>query len=197
MALATDHARQVNVLRDNYAPIYFTSAPTPTRSLHQLPQGPKDFSGRTDHIPAVESLTGDDGPGPHVIDLYGTPGVGKSALAVHMAHRLAGRFDEVQLYADLGERNGEPPTAAQILQRFVGDLDPATLSVPVGAQDLPQRYRSLLAGRRCMILLDNAQQRTAPHRPRVVRPRARRRTAGSVLRVGLPGPSGAGHCLRH
>ncbi|SOD85899.1 NACHT domain-containing protein [Streptomyces sp. Ag109_G2-15] len=157
MALATDHARQVNVLRDNYAPIYFTSAPTPTRSLHQLPQGPKDFSGRTDHITAVESLTGDDGPGPHVIDLYGTPGVGKSALAVHMAHRLAGRFDEAQLYADLGERNGEPPTAAQILQRFVGDLDPATLSVPVGTQDLPQRYRSLLAGRRCMILLDNAQ----------------------------------------
>ncbi|MGV9992839.1 NACHT domain-containing protein [Streptomyces sp. NPDC003374] len=157
MALATDHARQVNILRDNYAPIYFTSAPTPTRSLRQLPQRSKDFSGRAEHITAVESLACDDGPGPHVIDLYGTPGVGKSALAVHMAHRLAGRFDEVQLYADLGEQNGEPPTAARILQRFVADLDPATLNVPVGAQDLPQRYRSLLAGRRCLILLDNAQ----------------------------------------
>ncbi|MFD7677102.1 NACHT domain-containing protein [Streptomyces sp. NPDC060187] len=157
MALATDHARQVNVLRDNYAPIYLTSAPTPTRSLHQLPQGPKDFSGRTDHIAAFESLISDDGPGPHIINLYGTPGVGKSALAVHMAHRLAGRFDEVQLYADLGEQNDEPPTAAQILQRFVANLDPATLSVPVGVQDLPQRYRSLLAARRCLILLDNAQ----------------------------------------
>ncbi|WP_060903171.1 NB-ARC domain-containing protein [Streptomyces europaeiscabiei] len=157
LALATGHARQVNVLRDNYAPIYFTSAPGPTRSLRQLPQGPKDFSGRTDHIIAIASLIGNDSPGPHVIDLYGTAGVGKSALAVHMAHRLTGRFDEVQLYADLGEQNGERPTATQILQRFVADLDPATLSVPVGTQDLPQRYRSLLDGRRCLILLDNAQ----------------------------------------
>ncbi|WNZ10056.1 NB-ARC domain-containing protein [Streptomyces sp. 11x1] len=157
MALATGHARQVNVLRDNYAPIYFTSAPGPTRSLRQLPQGTKDFSGRVDHIIAIASLIGNDGPGPHVIDLCGTPGVGKSALAVHMAHRLTGRFDEVQLYADLGEQNGERPTATQILQRFVADLDPATLSVPVGTQDLPQRYRSLLDGRRCLILLDNAQ----------------------------------------
>ncbi|KUN33498.1 hypothetical protein AQJ30_33425 [Streptomyces longwoodensis] len=157
MALATDQARQVNVLRDNYAPIYFTTGPTPSRSLHQLPQGTRDFSGRLDHIAAVEALVGDGRPGPHVIDLYGTAGVGKSALAVHLAHRLAGRFDEVQLHADLGEQNSEPPTAAQVLQRFVADLDPATLSVPLGAQDLPQRYRSLLAGRRSLILLDNAQ----------------------------------------
>jgi Cdc6-like AAA superfamily ATPase len=157
MALATGHARQVNVLRDNYAPIYFTSAPGPTRSLRQLPQGTQDFSGRTDHIIAITSLIGNARPGPHVIDLYGAPGVGKSALAVHMAHRLTGRFDEVQLYADLGEQNGERPTATQILQRFVADLDPATLSVPLGTQDLPQRYRSLLDGRRCLILLDNAQ----------------------------------------
>lgn len=157
MALATDHARQVNVLRDNYAPIYFTSAPGPTRSLRQLPQGAKDFSGRTDHISAVEFLVGNDSCGPYVIDLYGTPGVGKSALAVHMAHRLTGRFAEVQLYADLGGQNGEPPTSIQILQRFIADLDPATLSVPVGTKDLPERYRSLLAGRSCLILLDNAQ----------------------------------------
>ncbi|MBK3637193.1 NACHT domain-containing protein [Streptomyces sp. MBT97] len=157
MALATDHARQVNILRDNYAPIYFTSASGPTRSLHQLPQATKDFSGRADHVSTIESLVGDDNGGTHVIDLYGTPGVGKSALAVHMAHRLTGRFDEVQLYADLGGQNAEPPTARQILQRFIADLDPATLSVPVGTQDLPQRYRSLLAGRRCLILLDNAR----------------------------------------
>ncbi|MFJ8157919.1 NACHT domain-containing protein [Streptomyces sp. NPDC094468] len=92
-----------------------------------------------------------------VVDIYGAPGVGKSALAVHVAYRLIPLFYDAQLYADLGEQSGEAPTAAQILQRFVADLDPATISVPVGTKDLPQRYRSLLAGRNCLILLDNAQ----------------------------------------
>ncbi|MDC2961314.1 NB-ARC domain-containing protein [Streptomyces gilvifuscus] len=114
----------------------------------------RDFSGRIADVEDVETLA--EGV-PSVIDIYGAPGVGKSALAVHVAHRLLPRIWDIQLYADLGEQNGEVPTAEQILQRFLADLDPATINIPVGSKDLPQRYRSQLSGRSCLILLDNAQ----------------------------------------
>ena len=95
--------------------------------------------------------------GPCIVNVFGAPGIGKTALATHVAHRLAGRLDEIQLYAELGEVDGQVPTSAQVLQRFVAALDPATAGIPVGAQELPARYRSLLSGRRCLIVLDNAQ----------------------------------------
>ncbi|WP_327396986.1 NB-ARC domain-containing protein [Streptomyces phaeochromogenes] len=104
----------------------------------------------------MERLIG-SGEGPHVVNIYGPPGVGKSALALHVAHRLQTTFQSVQLYADLGEYNGEVPTATQILQRFVADLDPSTINVPVGTRELPQRYRSLLAWQSSLILLDDAR----------------------------------------
>ncbi|MGW1781902.1 NACHT domain-containing protein [Streptomyces sp. NPDC002143] len=154
-AYAEDNARQANIFGDNYAPIYFAPAAAPSRSLAQLPAGTRHFSGRTVDIADVESLIG-YAQGPYVIDICGPPGVGKSALALHIAHRLRTRFG-TQLYADLGEYNGEVPTAGQVLQRFVADLDPSTISVPVGARELPQRYRSLLARRNCLILLDDAR----------------------------------------
>jgi len=155
-AYAAGEARQANIFGDNYAPIYFTSTMTPARSLAQLPRGTRDFSGRTADIADVERLIG-SGEGPHIVNIYGPPGVGKSALALHVAHRLKTTFDRVQLYADLGEYNGEKPTATQILQRFVADLDPSTVNVPVGTRELPQRYRSLLAWQSCLILLDDAR----------------------------------------
>ncbi|MGH1552083.1 NB-ARC domain-containing protein [Streptomyces sp. L7] len=155
-AYAGGDARQANIFGDNYAPIYFTSARAPARSLAQLPRGTRDFSGRTSDIADVERLVG-SAEGPHIVNIYGPPGVGKSALALHIAHRLKTTFRTVQLYADLGEYNGEVPTATQILQRLVADLDPSTINVPVGTRELPQRYRSLLARQSCLILLDDAR----------------------------------------
>ncbi|MGW2380705.1 NACHT domain-containing protein [Streptomyces sp. NPDC001658] len=153
---ASGNARQVVIQGDNYASVYFESTPGADRPVHQLPAAARDFSGRDADVDEIESLAG-VGVVPSVIDIYGAPGVGKSALAVHVAHRLTPWFGEVQLYADLGEQNGEVPTAAQIQQRFVADLDPTTAAVPVGAGELPQRYRSLLSRKKCLILLDNAQ----------------------------------------
>lgn len=156
-AFAGDQARQANFGGDNYAPIVFAGSPAPAPSLHQLPAGIHDFSGRAEDVAEIERIAGSSGGGPCIINILGAPGIGKSALAVHVAHRLAERLDQVQLYAELGELDGQVPTSAQILQRLVAALDPATATIPVSAQELPARYRSLLSGRRCLVLLDNAQ----------------------------------------
>ena len=156
-AYAGGQARQANFGGDNYAPIFFGGAPAPAPSLHQLPPGISDFSGRAADIAEIERMTGGTRSGPCIVNVFGAPGIGKTALTTHVAHRLAGRLDEIQLYAELGEADGQVPTSTQVLQRFVAALDPATTGIPVGAQELPARYRSLLSGRRCLILLDNAQ----------------------------------------
>lgn len=156
-AYAGDQARQANFGGDNYAPIFFGGAPAPAPSLHQLPPGIPDFSGRAADIAEIERMVRGTCSGPCIVNVFGAPGIGKTALTTHVAHRLAGWLDEIQLYAELGEVDGQAPTSAQVLQRFVAALDPATTGIPVGAQDLPARYRSLLSGRRCLIVLDNAQ----------------------------------------
>jgi Cdc6-like AAA superfamily ATPase len=156
-AYAGDQARQANFGGDNYAPIFFGGAPAPAPSLHQLPSGIPDFSGRAADIAEIEHLAVSCSNGPRIINVFGAPGIGKTALTTHVAHRLAGRLDEIQLYAELGEVNGQAATSTQVLQRFVAALDPATTGIPVGAQELPTRYRSLLSGRRCLVVLDNAQ----------------------------------------
>jgi hypothetical protein len=156
-AHAGGRAQQANFGGDNYAPIIFAGNPAPAPSLHQLPPGIHDFSGRTADIAEVERMIGSPGGGPSVVNVFGAPGIGKSALLVHVAHRLAEKLEEIQLYAELGELDGQVPTSTQVLQRFVAALDPATTGIPVSAQELPARFRSLLSGRRCLVVLDNAQ----------------------------------------
>ena len=156
-AYAGDQARQANFAGDNYAPIIFAGSATPAPSLHQLPAGIHDFSGRVTDISNIERMAVTSGGGPCIVNIFGAPGIGKSALTVHVAHRLSKHFDEIQLYAELGELDGQIPTSTQVLQRFVAALDPATSGIPIGSQEVPTRYRSLLSGRRCLILLDNAQ----------------------------------------
>jgi len=156
-AYAGGQARQANFGGDNYAPIYFGGSPSPSPSLHQLPAGISDFSGRIADIAAIERMAGGAWGGPCIVNVFGAPGIGKTALVLHVAHQLSARFDEVQLYAELGEAYGQVPAPAQVLQRFVAALEPSAAGIPVGVQDLPARYRSLLSGRRCLIVLDNAQ----------------------------------------
>lgn len=156
-AYAGGDARQANFGGDNYAPIYFGGTPAPAPSLHQLPPGIPDFSGRAADIAEIERTASAARGGLCIVNIFGAPGIGKTALTTHVAHRLVRQFDEIQLHAELGEADGQVPGPAQILQRFVAALDPVTAGIPVSAQELPARYRSLLSGRRCLVVLDNAQ----------------------------------------
>jgi len=89
----------------------------------------------------------------------GTAGVGKTALAVHWAHQAATRFPDGQLYVNLrGYDPDRPMVAADALAGFLRALGVPGQDIPPGADERAARYRSLLAGQRMLIVLDNASQ---------------------------------------
>ncbi|KOX24802.1 hypothetical protein ADK67_17785 [Saccharothrix sp. NRRL B-16348] len=96
--------------------------------------------------------------GPVVVALVGTPGVGKTALALRWAHRVADRFPDGQLYADLGGHGeGEPVSPRAVLGEFLRALDVHRDHVPESEAERSALCRSLLADRRVLLVLDNAR----------------------------------------
>jgi DNA-binding SARP family transcriptional activator len=127
----------------------------------ELPAGVAQFTGRTKELAALSALldtSGDQKPGTVVISaIGGTAGVGKTALAVHWAHQAAGGFPDGQLYVNLrGYDLGQPVTSADALAGFLRSLGLASEDIPAAEADRAVRYRSLLAGRRMLVVLDNA-----------------------------------------
>jgi len=127
----------------------------------QLPSAPAHFAGRQREL---RSLTGwlDAGTAtgqPVILAIGGTPGVGKTALALHWAHQVQYRFPDGQLYVNLRGFDASPAPVAPA-DAITGFLE--SLGMPAGrvSQQLePQAglYRSLLAGRRMLVVLDNAR----------------------------------------
>jgi DNA-binding SARP family transcriptional activator/tetratricopeptide (TPR) repeat protein len=131
----------------------------------QLPADVAGFTGRAAELAALDVLLppASDGPGQRqaiaavISAVSGTAGIGKSALAVHWAHQVAGRFGDGQLYVNLrGYDPGRPVTAADALAGFLRTLGVPGHDIPAGEDERAARYRSLLAGKRMLILLDNA-----------------------------------------
>ncbi|MER7921012.1 MULTISPECIES: tetratricopeptide repeat protein [unclassified Streptomyces] len=95
--------------------------------------------------------------GASVHTVAGTAGAGKTSLVLHWAHQVKDQFPDGQLFVDLrGYDPGDPVTAAQALQRFLRALGLAAAEIPQDVDDAAAMYRSLLADRRVLILLDNA-----------------------------------------
>ncbi|GGY80371.1 hypothetical protein GCM10010300_25430 [Streptomyces olivaceoviridis] len=90
--------------------------------------------------------------------ISGPAGVGKTALAVHWAHRVAERFPDGQLHLELGGSapHQAAPEPAEALRRLLGALGVSTRNMPAGVTALAARYRGALAGRRLLVLLDDA-----------------------------------------
>jgi tetratricopeptide (TPR) repeat protein len=88
----------------------------------------------------------------------GTAGVGKTALALHWAHQVAGRFPDGQLYLNLRgfDPSGAPVTSAEAVRRLLDGLGEPPDRIPSDLDTQAALYRSLLAGRRMIIVLDNA-----------------------------------------
>ena len=131
--------------------------PKPLAKPSQLPVDVGDFIGRTGLVGQIERLLVDDRRVP-VVALSGLPGVGKTALAVHAAHRLAGRFPDGQLYVNLhGATAGLRPLAPlEVLGRFLRALGTDPAVVPAELEEASGLFRSRVAGRRLLLVLDNA-----------------------------------------
>jgi DNA-binding SARP family transcriptional activator/tetratricopeptide (TPR) repeat protein len=137
-----------------------TPATVPAVVPAQLPLDVPGFSGRDEELERLDAIAASAAePAVVVAVLSGMAGVGKTALALHWAHRVAGEFPDGQLYANL---HGFHPaaTAVEPAEAVHGFLDalgvsprrmPATLAAQLGL------YRSLLAGKRVLIMLDNAR----------------------------------------
>jgi DNA-binding SARP family transcriptional activator/Tfp pilus assembly protein PilF len=124
----------------------------------QLPATVPDFTGRAAFVRELgEILTSPGGRVMAVSAVAGIGGVGKTTLAVHVAHQARSAFPDGQLYVDLqgaGQRAAEPET---VLGSFLRALGAADSAIPDTLEERAALYRSLLDGRRVLVLLDNAR----------------------------------------
>ncbi|WBB62486.1 tetratricopeptide repeat protein [Streptomyces sp. WMMC500] len=130
-------------------------APRPVPS--QLPADVYGFSGRGGELRALdEPLSAGPGPLP-VLVVSGTAGAGKTALAVHWAHRVRGRFPDGQLYVDLrGYDPRSPLPWADALTGFLRALGLGGAHIPLDPEERAARFRTEVTGRRLLLVLDNA-----------------------------------------
>jgi DNA-binding SARP family transcriptional activator/tetratricopeptide (TPR) repeat protein len=147
---------------DAPAPVRGAAISPPPPVPRQLPAAVADFTGRAAELATLTRMLdqADAGsPGTVVISaIGGTAGVGKTALALHWAHQAAARFPGGQLYVNLrGFDPGRPATAAGALAGFLRALGVPGPDIPAGEEQRAARYRSQLAGRRMLIVLDNAR----------------------------------------
>ncbi|MFC5286567.1 BTAD domain-containing putative transcriptional regulator [Actinokineospora guangxiensis] len=124
----------------------------------QLPADTADFVGDERLVAAAESvLTGGSGRAVGVVVVVGRPGVGKTAFAAHVGHRVAmEHFPDGQLYCELRGTRGGPTAAAELLGRFLISLGIPGPMIPAGLSERVEMYRTLLADRRVLVVLDDA-----------------------------------------
>jgi transcriptional regulator with XRE-family HTH domain len=136
----------------------------------QLPPAPSHFAGRRAELAVLmEQAAGPAGCGtqdetiqPAVVAVFGLGGIGKTTLVNQAAQQLARAFPDGQLCAELGGHTPVDPTL--VLRRFLADLGYSAADLAGGTDQLVSRYRSALATRRMIIVLDNASH------PQQVRP---------------------------
>ncbi|GII79053.1 hypothetical protein Sru01_40350 [Sphaerisporangium rufum] len=123
----------------------------------QLPFVARGFVGRRDELVRLDAALGGGGH-PTIVTLSGTAGVGKTTLAVHWAHRVRDRFPDGQLYLNLrGYSAGRAMEPADAIACFLDALDVPSSRLPPTLEAQVGLFRSLVADRRMLVVLDNAK----------------------------------------
>jgi DNA-binding SARP family transcriptional activator len=135
---------------------YRMAAPS-TRILAQLPAGVADFAGRGWEAEQAQKWLTSDTETMAVTVVSGPAGVGKTAFAVHVAHRLAASYPDGQLYANLRGDSQEPRSAGEVIEGFLTALGTDQAAIPHSLDARQAAYRTALAGRRFLVLLDDAK----------------------------------------
>jgi tetratricopeptide (TPR) repeat protein/DNA-binding SARP family transcriptional activator len=146
------------ILRGNIAPPTSKSAVGPG---HCLPRDVADFTGReaavVELIKTAPDASADRATVAVITAVDGMPGIGKTALAVHVAHLVAGQYPDAQLFVDLyGHSEQAPLGPAAALGALLRQLGVAADRIPEPLDERVTMWRSELAGRRVLVVLDNA-----------------------------------------
>lgn len=157
-----DGAEQLGRLRET-ALAHRATGPTvgETSAIAVIAPFPADLSdlvGRETEIAQLESWldTASSRPAPVLLTVSGPPGVGKTSLAVHLAHRLAPRYPDALLYLNLHGTANPPTDAGTALTRLLRGLGLSDGEIPAEPDDRAALFRALLYRRRALLLLDDA-----------------------------------------
>jgi DNA-binding SARP family transcriptional activator len=131
------------------------------RAPAQLPADVADFTGREAHLEQLRAVLSEartrDNPAVAVAVVAGAPGLGKTALAIHAGHALRREFPDGQLYVSLHGGSDQPVPTDDVLARFLRDLGVDGSRVPADAEERAAMYRTRLAERQMLIVLDDAR----------------------------------------
>jgi hypothetical protein len=123
--------------------------------IRELPMAPLDFSGRSKESKRLIDWLSSGG-GTRLVNIYGIPGSGKTALALHAAQAVSHEFPDCQLYFNLRASDQSPVPAETLLGQQLVQLGMPNAEVPTGLQARAQAYRSLLSRFRSLIVIVNA-----------------------------------------
>ncbi|MFI6073900.1 AfsR/SARP family transcriptional regulator [Actinoplanes sp. NPDC051343] len=144
-------ALQATILAGGDALAPYRSTPDAAPTPAQLPPAVSVFTGRDNHLSVLGKLLAGVDETTVVGLISGTAGVGKTALAVHWAHRVRDQFPDGQLFVNL---QGRRPIDA--LAGFLQAFGTPTDQIPTEQEQATARHRSVVAGRRILVVLDNA-----------------------------------------
>jgi tetratricopeptide (TPR) repeat protein len=123
--------------------------------VHQLPADLADFAGRERQAEKLLSVLNARGGRVAISSIEGMGGLGKTALAVHVAHRLTERYPDGQIMVDMAATSATRLTTEQALVRVIRAFEPE-IKLPKAAAELQPIYLSTLRGKRVLLILDNA-----------------------------------------